>query len=183
MAGRPQKPVGQLQNKRNPRGKAGGVTLVADATRKVPAPPRGLTDEARRIWRDFFRSPLGGAVDYQGDGPALRRWITLVSDRERLWSRFHAGEDDDSAEPESLTVFGSQGQRVINPLLRLEERLSREIMAYEDRFGMTPLARMRLGIAIGQAAESLDGLRRRLVSAPADEPPAQGGVIDLDDLG
>lgn len=177
MAGKPQKPIGQLQNPRNPRGKAGGVTLVADQERAVPRPPKGLTKEAAAAWRAFFRSPLGGAVDYQGDGPALRRWIWLVSERERLVARFASGFEE-------LIGRGSLGQVALNPLLKLEERYSREIMAYEDRFGMTPLARMRLGIAIGQAAESLDGLRKRLTQPPQrrDVPHGEDGVIDLDGL-
>lgn len=183
MAGRPQKPVGQLQNRRNPRGKAGGVTLAADPARRVPTPPKGLTKGATATWREFFRSPLGGAVDYQGDGPALRRWIWLVSEREVLVARF-AGECAEG-DIETLMVRGSMGQTVLNPLLRYEERLSREIMAYEDRFGMTPLSRMRLGIAIGQAADSLEGLRKRLTEAQPQRPGipvGEDGVIDLDGL-
>lgn len=185
MAGRAQKQVGQLQNPRNPRGKVGGVTLVADPTRKVPTAPKGLTKGAATTWRDFFRSALGGSVDYQSDGPALRRWIRLVNEREILIARF-AGECAEG-DIQTLMVRGSTGQQVLNPLLRYEERLSREIMAYEDRFGMTPLSRMRLGIAIGQAAESLDGMRKRLdEQAKAAQRPGiplgEDGVIDLDGL-
>ena len=35
MAGRPQKPVGQLQNKRNPRGKAGGEARAIPVGERV----------------------------------------------------------------------------------------------------------------------------------------------------
>lgn len=182
MAGRPQKPINTLQNPRNPRGKVGGVTLTADEERPVPTPPPGLTPAVDAIWCAFHRSPLGGAVDEQGDGPALRRWIWLVNEREVLIARF-AGECAEG-DVESYMVRGSMGQQVLNPLLKFEERLSREIMAYEDRFGMTPLARMRLGIAIGQAADSLDGLRQRLESPTTARgiPLGEDGVIDLDGL-
>ena len=104
-----------------------------------------------------------------------------MSGRDRLVERFR-GEGEDRLP---LTTFGSTGNWALQPRLRLEERLSREIMAYEDRFGMTPLSRMRLGIAIGQAAESLDGLRERLVrrqGAAATVYPGEDGVIDLDGL-
>lgn len=181
MANRRQKPASQLQGRGSAYRNTGAVALAADAARPVPGAPKGLTTRAREVWRTFWRSPLGGAVDYQGDGPALRRWIWLVSERERLLDRFH-GEGEDRL---SLTTFGSTGNVVLHPLLKLEERLSREIMMYEDRFGMTPLARMRLGVAIGQAHESLDGLRRRLADGAAareDVPAGEDGVIDLDEL-
>lgn len=180
MANRRQKPASALQGRGSQHKGTSAVTLTPDAARRVPTPPKGLTRDAVAVWRSFWRSPLGGAVDYAGDGPALRRWITLVSNRDALLAQFGPGEWD-----EPLTVMGSTGQTVLNPLLKFEERLSREIMQYEDRFGMTPLGRMRLGIAIGQAAESLDGLRKRLTSTPpkrADVAPGEDGIIDLDGL-
>lgn len=180
MGNRRQKPASALQGRGSQYKGTSAVTLTPDAARRVPTPPKGLTRDAVAVWRSFWRSPLGGAVDYAGDGPALRRWITLRSERERLLAKFY-GEDAD----ETLTVRGSLGQVAINPLLKLEERLSREILQYEDRFGMTPLGRMRLGIAIGQAAESLDGLRKRLTAPPPKRPdvaPGEDGIIDLDGL-
>lgn len=183
MANRRQKPSSALQGRGSQYKGTSAVTLTPDAARKVPTPPKGLTREAVAVWRSFWRSPLGGAVDYAGDGPALRRWITLVSDRERLRARFYGDESDEDHLP--MEERGSLGQVTLHPLLKLEERLSREILQYEDRFGMTPLGRMRLGIAIGQAAESLDGLRKRLTAPPpkrADVAPGEDGIIDLDGL-
>ena len=181
MANRRRKTSDQLQGRGSAYKNTETVVLTANAARKVPGAPKGLTPEARATWREFWRSPLASAVDYAGDGPALRRWIWLVSERDRLVARFYS----QSEERLSLTTFGSTGNTVLHPLLRLEERLSREIMMYEDRFGMTPLARMRLGVAIGQAHESLDGMRKRLADAPAGAAtvePGEDGVIDLDGL-
>lgn len=178
MPGKAQKSVSQLQQQSNPRAQRGLLVLVPDPHRKVPTAPKGLTSEAKAIWRDFWRSPLSQAVDYGSDGPALRRWIWCVSERDRLLTELYAppvaGESGNH-----LMVRGSMGQEVLNPLLRYEERLSREIMAYEERFGMTPLARMRLGIAFGQAADSLAGMRQRLDPAPKSDD----GIIDLGELG
>lgn len=169
MVGKPQKPVSQLQQQSNPRAQRGLLVLVPDPHRKVPTAPQGLTREAKAIWRDFWRSPLSQAVEYGSDGPALRRWIWCVSERDRVLEE--VGRD--------TTVRGSMGQNVLNPLLKYEERLTREIVAYEDRFGMTTLARMRLGIAFGQAADSLAGMRQRLDPAPKSDD----GIIDLGELG
>lgn len=182
MANRRRKTADQLQGRGSAYKGVETVVLTASAARKVPTPPKGLIPEARAVWREFWRSPLGDAVDYRGDGPALRRWITLVSLRERLMERFY-GDGDDRLP---LTVVGSTGANmVMHPLLRLEERYSREIMMYEDRFGMTALARMRLGVAIGQAHESLDAMRRRLTDAPqasSNIEPGEDGVIDMDGM-
>lgn len=182
MANRRRKTADQLQGRGSAYKGVGTVVLTASAARKVPTPPKGLTKGAAAIWREFWRSPLGDAVDYRGDGPALRRWIWLVDKRERLIERFY-GDGEDRLP---LTVVGSTGANmVIHPLLRLEERFSREIMMYEDRFGMTALARMRLGVAIGQAHESLDAMRRRLTDAPEvsrNVKPGEDGVIDMDGL-
>lgn len=177
MANRRQKPSSQLQGRGSAYRGTNAVVLSPDQARKVPAAPKGLSKAAREVWRAFWKSPLGGAVDYQGDGPALRRWITLVDERDQIFARFVDGWED-------RTVRGSMGQISLNPLLKLEERYTREIMMYEDRFGMTPLARMRLGIAIGQAHESLDGMRKRLADDPErrDVPAGEDGVIDLDGL-
>jgi hypothetical protein len=114
-------------------------------------------------------------VDLGSDGPALRRWIWCVSERDRVLADVYGHPDGPQ-----VTVTGSMGQEVVNPALKYEERLSREIMAYEERFGMTPLARMRLGIAFGQAADSLAGMRQRLDPAP---PAGDDGIIDLGELG
>lgn len=181
MANRRRKTADQLQGRGSAYKGVETVVLTASAARKVPTPPKGLTRTAVAIWREFWRSPLGDAVDYRGDGPALRRWITLVSLRDAILASFGPGAFDNLP-----VVYGSTGGNlIVHPLLRLEERYSREIMMYEDRFGMTPLARMRLGVAIGQAHESLDAMRRRLTDAPDTSrtiKPGEDGVIDMDGL-
>lgn len=58
-------------------------------------------------------------------------------------------------------VTGSTGQLVSNPLVNQITLLTREIVHYEEHFGMTPLARMRLGIAIGEADEARVQIERR----------------------
>lgn len=66
-------------------------------------------------------------------------------------------------------VPGSMGQLTLNPLLKYAESLQKEIRALEDRFGMSPKARMALGIAFGEAARSLSDLNRMLEYDDGDE--------------
>ena len=68
--------------------------------------------------------------------PALQRWAHCLSERERFSELIES----------SPLVKGSTGQPVNNPLVGQVAKLTREIAHYEEHFGMTPLARMRLGI-------------------------------------
>jgi hypothetical protein len=59
-------------------------------------------------------------------------------------------------------VTGSTGQLLLNPLRRAMSNFDSEIRQLEDRFGLNPLARARLGIQIGEAARTLADLNRML---------------------
>jgi len=178
MTAKRQKPLGTTQDKRAGRAartsKAapGPVVLAAvpRADAAIPACPEGLDGAAQRAWADFWHSPMAHAVDYGADGAALRRWIACVSERAHVAAAL-AGE---------LTVEGSMGQKVLNPLVGYMDKLTKEVTHYEEHFGMTALSRMRLGIAIESGKASIADLAARL-DTPA---PVRGdNVIDLGELG
>jgi hypothetical protein len=68
-------------------------------------------------------------------------------------------------------VVGSQGQPVINPMLAHAIVLQKEIRALEDRLGLNPAARLRLGVLLGDATRSI---------ADVNEEFEQGGFSDVD---
>lgn len=68
-------------------------------------------------------------------------------------------------------VMGSQGQPVINPVLAHAMVLQKEIRALEDRLGLNPAARLRLGILLGDATRSI---------ADVNEEFEQGEFSDVD---
>ena len=173
MAGKPQKPASTLQHKRDGRLERRGPLLlpVADAPRPVPPCPRGLHPTARDYWREFWQSPAGKVTDYEAHGAMLRDWIGCISERA------HARE----TIAKKPIVPGSMEQPTMNPLLAYLKELERKIEKYEEVFGMTPLAAMRLNIAAVQHATSVHDLNRKLAQEPARSEPA--GVIDLDALG
>jgi len=96
--------------------------------------------EAR--WEAFWRSEVSRAVDLASDGYRLERWIRDVDEYERTLRLFRA----------ERIVVGSTGQPRLNPLAGRLKDLEASIRETEREFGMTPLARLRLGIASGQAA-------------------------------
>ncbi len=162
MAGKRQKNPAALQGHRSVaplKELSGGAAVPRE---QLPAPPEGLDPAAVDSWYGYLGSVVGrSVVNLDTDGPALRRWAACVSQRLKLQPQLD----------ETPLVKGSMGQKVVNPINTLIVNLTREIERLEEHFGMTPLARMRLGIAIGEAAESLDALRRSL-DADAEAPAA-----------
>lgn len=140
MAGQRQKPVDSLTFRRGGRGgEAIDLTQAAGYATEIPDPPAGIVKAAREAWVAFWRSDVSALVNRHADLTALRRWAVCLSERERVWAKLR----------KEWTVTGSMGQRVINPLGTYMDRLTREIARYEDKFGMTPQARMRLGVTFG----------------------------------
>lgn len=58
-------------------------------------------------------------------------------------------------------VKGSHEQLMLNPLFRRIRELNREIARGEEHFGMTPLARMRLGVTYLQEQAAKEDLAAR----------------------
>jgi phage terminase small subunit len=151
MAGKRQKPPDDLVYRRGGRVKP--LVPVAPA-HLSPRPPAGLGDHATAVWQVFWASRVSGAVDLDADGEALRHWILCVEEREKLRA----------ATVRAPLVKGSHEQLMLNPLLRRIRDLNREIARAEEHFGMTPLARLRLGVTFLQeqaAKEDLAAKRER----------------------
>jgi P27 family predicted phage terminase small subunit len=88
------------------------------------------------------------------DLPALRRLFLLRDERERAHRKLKSERD---------TVRGSKGQPVAHPLVARVGALDVEIRHLETLFGLTPAARARLGLALGEAEKSrLDALHAAL---------------------
>lgn len=141
MTGRPQKPAGQRVDARNsrlrvvPRGGAGGAPAPS------PPPPEAwgggpLGVYACDRWRSFWKSSVAGLVDLDADLDALNEWICAIDERARVAPEIAA----------DLLTSGSKGQQRLNPLVSYVQQLNRAIERAEEGFGMTPLARMRLGV-------------------------------------
>jgi P27 family predicted phage terminase small subunit len=107
-------------------------------------------------------------VDREADRYRVERWITTVDEYERINAAFK----------QTRIVKGSTGQPVLNPLSQYLQQLLAEINKAETELGLTPLARMRLGIAYGEAQLTALELARALdeLGEVAIEP----GVIDGD---
>lgn len=167
MAGRKseRKPTGMRQR----RGTADfGLLRPNDAPDIVPAPPSGLLKATRDLWSSFWASPVAQIIDMASDREALEHWIWCVDERARA-KRLYRKE---------RLVTGSMGQIKVSPMAKQIADLTAQIKAAEEAFGLTPQARLRLGIAIGDATRSLSDLLADLDADDDDEPE----VVDLDSL-
>jgi P27 family predicted phage terminase small subunit len=132
--------------------------------RESPEPSKRWLKTTRDAWVVLWDHNLTGAYE-PTDLPALRRLFDLRDQRARF----------ERAVASRPLVEGSQGQQVLNPLARQVSALDGEIRALEDRFGLTPAARLRLGITLGEAAKTLADLQRGLGDLEVDD----GGQFDV----
>lgn len=74
---------------------------------------------------------------------------------------------------------GSTGQLVIHPLASYLSQLQTTMKACETELGLTPMSRVRLGIAIGEQKLTAMELNRRLNQEAAKQEP-QGEVWEAE---
>lgn len=98
-------------------------------------------------WTNFWRTEVAGLV-VDADRPALDRLFGMYDLRERMMRAY-------LADPFSR---GSTKQLVVHPASREVASLDGRIQSLEDRFGITPAARLKLGIVLGAAAKSLEAM-------------------------
>lgn len=144
--------------KRGPiSGKPGttGLSLVVNLKPPVvpPDPPPGLLDQTRDAWVAYWEADVA-QVATEVDVPALRRLFGYYDQHARAMATA-------IAEP---VVLGSTGQVKVSPFYDLALKLEAVILRLENELGLTPMSRMRLGIATGEAAASLDQLNRLMAA-------------------
>lgn len=153
------KPVDQRQRTNTP---SVGLVLLESKV-DPPIAPKGLLKSTTESWTSFWRSPMAQLVQLDTDLPSLTRLWALYDEHERCYR----------ASRQDRLVVGSQGQYVLNPLYRQMVTLETEIRNLEDRFGLSPMARLKLGITFGEAHRSLDSLNRAALEDADDDAEAE----------
>lgn len=132
---------------------------LVKTSKPIPPMPRALigtwTAAARALWETFWTAPIAQnpqVVNRQSDMPRLSRWILYCDEWFRLMREYRRNR----------IVRGSVGQMVMNPAFAAAMHLEKEIGKIEERFGLTPLDRMRLGITFSEARSALDKLNEDL---------------------
>lgn len=123
----------------------------------VPAAPDGLSPVQQDSWHEFWKSELSQLVKQ-----------TDMSSVKRLWNYYQQHEDLTAIFGKGRMVAGSTGQPRLNPALDGLMKLEGAILRLENELGLTPSARLRLGITFADATNSLDALARKF-DVPDDE--------------
>lgn len=168
MAGRGPAPKDPERRQRRNAAKDLAVVTPGLAAPGMPPPPSGLLKLTRERWAAFWASPVAKLADPVSDLPALERLFRLYDDLERS----HA-----TVRREGHMVRGSQGQAVMNPLLRHMQAVQAEVRQLEDRFGLSPRARLSLNVTLGEAAKSLADLNAEFMTGGDDDDDPRFDVI------
>lgn len=171
----PKKPADRRQRRNT--ADVGTVVAIApqQAGRLVAAADTDWSPEVAEAWSEFWSSPLAGVVK-ETDLPALRRLFRYRELTAQAAEHF-------AAHPMSL---GSMGQSVLSPWAQEMHRLEAEVQKLEDRFGLTPMSRLRLGVTFHEEsslasrnAQLLEDFRtQQTASAQAANVRAPRGSMD-----
>ena len=151
-------------------GKAGTTRdfgVVQGRKGPVPACPKEFSGkeplpETVDAWDRLWQSDVVQVVDLRSDLESVVRWASLLDERERAFRAFR----------QQRLVEGSQGQPTLNPLWNVVRSCDTELRALEDRIGLTPKARLQLGITYAEAGKSLADLNRLM------EDDGDSGEVD-----
>ena len=113
----------------------------------APEPPDGLSPQRIADWHRYFDSQLAGLVQ-ETDMSAVRR----------LWNYYQQHDELTDIFAKSRLVAGSTGQPRMNPAADALLKLETAILRLENELGLTPSARLRLGITFADATNSLEKL-------------------------
>jgi P27 family predicted phage terminase small subunit len=173
MAGRG--PAPKDPERRQRRNAAKDLAVVSEAAAGVlepPSLPAGVLKETRDRWADYWASPVAKLAVPASDLHALERLFRLYDDLER---------SNAAVKKKGHMVTGSQGQAVLNPLLRHIQVTQAEVRQLEDRFGLSPRARLSLNVT-REAAKSLADLNSEFMGGGDDDDEPRFDVIAGQDV-
>jgi P27 family predicted phage terminase small subunit len=145
------------------------VVLHGDGPIDPPPPPPGLLKRTEDRWVELWSQPVAGSWTVS-DHAAVERYISYLDEWERM-------RKATKAHP---VVAGSKGQPVISPTAKHMLVIEQALQRLEADLGLTPLARQRLGIAIGTAAKTIEDLARESDEGTDTEPDPRLQALDVE---
>jgi hypothetical protein len=175
MAGYPKPADRRLR--RNFRNEVGEV-VPPPVSRPVPLAEVDWLPETVTEWNEYWVSDVSGLVNSVGDVSALRRLFNYRDEHTRALRMYR----------ENRTALGSHKQEKTSPAGMMMIRLEKVILLLEDRYGLSALARLRLGAQLGGATKSLTEMNAALANEVTeddggnDEEPPDAEVFNLPGL-
>lgn len=146
-------PLPKEEGARQNRRARTNLRLIAEhEAAAAPAPPDNLSPSRIADWEAYFASPLAGLVKE-----------TDLSVVRRLWGYYQQHDELTAIFQKSRLVAGSTGQPRMNPAADALLKLENAILRLENELGLTPSARLRLGITFADATNSLEKLTEHVM--------------------
>ena len=112
----------------------------------VPPAPDHLGPEGVAVWESVW---IAGGSFYEPstDSPTIERYASMQERRIAYMT---------AISKEGHVTVGSQGQMVLHPLARMLSELEGKLTSLEDRLGLSPQARLNLGLSVVKVQSDLD---------------------------
>lgn len=110
--------------------------MATVARHLTPSCPGSVTEEAHDIWQQIWESTLSDALA-DSDVPVLRRW---------LWWYDQWLITSSLVDRLGSALLGVTGDRILKAKMRYLSDCESNLQRLEEALGLTPMARMRLGI-------------------------------------
>ena len=133
----------------NPRSSKSAAPVASENLNplpEVPRPPARLGARGSQIWVELWEAG-GSAYHPPTDRFVIERYCLLHDRHAELWA---------TLDRDGFMAMGSQGQEVLHPAARALDSTEKELRSLEDRLGLNPEARARLGIATIEHKSKLD---------------------------
>lgn len=118
---------------------------AAPLSQAAPAPPSHLKRVGLDVWALVW--DYGVKVYQPADALLITRYAELQQRRADMLGHL---------ERDGFFEVGSQGQRIQHPAARILSDIESKLVPLEDRLGLSPESRARLGIATAEAANALE---------------------------
>ena len=119
---------------------------------EMPPYPKSILKVTKERWAAYWQHEVS-TVACVVDMPVIERLHRRYDERERSYREIR--------KIGRLTK-GSQGQIILHPLLKYIDQCEQEIRQLEDRLGLSPAARLRMGAALAGAKRTLDDTNQSL---------------------
>lgn len=113
----------------------------------VPQPPDDLPKEGRELWQKVLPWLTEVNAVQEIDLAAVKAMCVAWAQSERLRKVL---------DEQGYFTLGSMGQQIVHPALAAQNRASQMFLNYAQEFGMTIIARTRLGLMAVQAKSIQD---------------------------
>lgn len=158
-----------VRSKREPRA-APAATLETETKGRAPA---WLDGEGLAIWNRMAPSLRQARLLQAADELAFARYCRNFA----AWLKLRKALDTDGFTYDASTTTGGTLRRA-DPNFLIADRLERQLLAVEDRFGLNPAERQR--IIAARAAHGTGGLFDDVPPRPAGATPAAEPAAPVD---